>query len=368
MTIQTAHSVNPEPGAAARELVVQLGTIDPTVVVFFASSAYDPAEVSRAVQDAFPGARTLGCTTAGEIVTGQMLKGSLVAMALDADTMPEVHVEVIHDLTNPDGIARALAAFEDHAGRPMRELDVSCHVGLVLVDGLSGAEERLMDRIGALTDIAFVGGSAGDDLKFKATHVFANGSAYTGAAVLALLRPARGFDILKTQSFGVLPRTLVVTRADEHAREVLEFDGKPARVAYAEAVGKSVEEAAHAFMHNPVGVMVGDEPYVRSPQRFAGDHIVFFCNIQEGMEVSLLESRDIVEDTRAALAGKVRETGPLAGIVNFHCILRTLELEQKGQTGAYGRLFAAVPTVGFSTYGEEYLGHINQTSTMLLLR
>ena len=36
----------------------------------------------------------------------------------------------------------------------------------------------------------------------------------------------------------------------------------------------AIEEASQAFMHNPVGVMVGDEPYVRSPQRFAGDRMV----------------------------------------------------------------------------------------------
>lgn len=60
--------------------------------------------------------------------------------------------------------------------------------------------------------------------------------------------------------------------------------------------------------------------------------------------------------------------GPISGIVNFHCILRTLDLERQGQTEAYGRIFADIPTIGFSTYGEEYVGHINQTSTMLLFQ
>jgi hypothetical protein len=112
--------------------------------------------------------------------------------------------------------------------------------------------------------------------------------------------------------------------------------------------------------------MIGDEPFVRSPQRLAGDDMVFYCNIKSGGEYQLLQSRDIVEDTRKAL----RQNGwtadsKIGGVINFHCILRTLELEKKEQTDAYGALFKDLPTIGFSTYGEAYLGHINQTSTML---
>ena len=45
---------------------------------------------------------------------------------------------------------------------------------------------------------------------------------------------------------------------------------------------------------------------------------------------------------------------------------RALPVEEKQQCDAYGALFAEVPTIGFSTYGESYIGHINQTSTMLV--
>ena len=45
-----------------------------------------------------------------------------------------------------------------------------------------------------------------------------------------------------------------------------------------------------------------------------------------------------------------------------------MELERLGQLEDYGRIFAKNPTVGFCTYGEEYIGHVNQTSTLLVLR
>jgi hypothetical protein len=51
----------------------------------------------------------------------------------------------------------------------------------------------------------------------------------------------------------------------------------------------------------------------------------------------------------------------------LQCILRTLQLRQEKRCEQYGEIFAGIPMAGFSTYGEAYLGHLNQTSTMLVL-
>jgi len=105
-------------------------------------------------------------------------------------------------------------------------------------------------------------------------------------------------QILKTQSFRVLPRRLVATKDNEPNRRVLEFNGQPAVAAYAEAIGVHVEPAASRFMVNPVGLVAGDEIFVRSPQRVEGASINFYI---VGSELALLESTDIVADTQAAL-------------------------------------------------------------------
>jgi hypothetical protein len=265
-------------------------------------------------------------------------------------------------------VKQAFEVFEKHFNKPMMELDPNEYVGIILVDGLSGSEEKIMEKIGNLTNINFIGGSAGDDLKFKTTYVYAGGKAYTDAAILAVIKPKVKFGFIKTQSFNELKEKLTATKVNESAREVLEFDGKPAIRAYAEALGTTPADASNRFMHNPVGLMVDDEPYVRSPQQTKDESMVFYCNIKEGMELSVLESTDIVKDTKKALDKKIQEMGGISGIINFHCILRTLELEQKNQTEAYGKVFTDVPTVGFSTYGEEFIGHVNQTSTMLVFK
>jgi hypothetical protein len=366
--MRTAYSTGKTVKQVARDLEEQFEGIDPRSILFFASSTFEPNALSLEIADSFGGATVFGCTTAGEIVSGRMLEHSVVAMTLGADILDRIKLCVIEDLHNKCAVKKAFATFEEYFKESMLSMDPGKYVGIILVDGLSKVEEKLMDRIGDLTNVPFVGGSAGDDFKFQRTYVFADGIAYSNAAVLALLKTNAGFDIIKTQSFCSLGTTLLATRVDEPARKVIEFNGKPAIEAYAEAIGTSAEEAPRHFMSKPVGVMIDGEPFVRSPQQVQGGSMVFLCNVKEGMRLSVLHSTDIVEDTRKALKARQRKTGNIRGIVNFHCILRTLELEKKGQKEAYAKIFANIPTIGFSTYGEQCIGHVNQTSAMLIFK
>lgn len=368
MGIQTFYSSATSAEQAVAEIQSQANGVSAKGMVFFASPSYDPSQLAAGLQEAFPEVPNIGCTTAGEIVSGKMLSGSLVVMLFGDDVLDDFAIEAVENLKQENNVAAAFDHLGNHFSTPVAEMDIQKYVGLVLVDGLSGAEELLMDEIGNLCDMSFIGGSAGDDLKFEKTHVFVNGKALSNAAVLGIMKLKNGFDILKTQSFCSTQTTLTATQVNEAERRVVSFDGKPAVEAYSEALGCSADEAENRFMHNPVGLMVGEEPYIRSPQRFDGQDIVFYCNIKEGMTLEVMESKDIVEDTRKALEAKLDELGPVSGIIDFHCILRTLELREKNQCDAYGELFSSVPTIGFSTYGEEYIGHINQTSTILIFR
>ncbi|HEX2987574.1 MAG TPA: FIST N-terminal domain-containing protein [Chloroflexota bacterium] len=366
MSIGYAFSTKDTVSAAVEELATKLAGVGPKAVLYFASPVYDPHTLSAAVQTAFGDAVTIGCTTAGEIVSGHMLKHSIVAMAFGADCVEDIAVEVVERVREENRVPAALANLGKKFGTPMRRMEFEKYVGIILVDGLSGSEERLMDTIGDLTDVRFIGGSAGDDVRFEATYVFVNGRALSDAAVLALIKPSARFDIIKTQSFVPTAKQLVATKVDTATRTVLEFDNMPATKAYAKAVGVEVKDVANSFMQHPLGLMAGDEPFVRSPQQVKGDSIVFYCNVLEGMSLSILDSTDLIADTRKAIEDKEKEFGKIAALLNFNCILRTLELEALGRTEDYGRLFSTIPTVGFSTYGEQLFGHINQTATMLV--
>jgi hypothetical protein len=367
MDIVTACSTKGTVDEIVKDLGEQLVLFDTRLLLFFASSQFAGDEISRKMQELFPSAVVFGCSTAGEIATGRMLDGSVVVMGFNENSLPDCKIEIIEDLADQGGVKKAFDAFAGHFGVPVADMALREYVGLVLVDGLSGAEEGLIETIGDMTNVVFIGGSAGDDLKFSSTQLFANGKTYTNGAILALLKPGCDFTFIKTQSFRDLEIRLEVTKADEVSRVVMEFNGQPAAVAYAEAVRSTVADASNHFMHNPVGLLIDGEPYVRSPQQIKDNgSMAFYCGVREGMELSLLESTDIIEDTRSAIHQAKGESIRIYGIINFNCILRTLELKQKNLTSEYGDLFYSYPTIGFSTYGEQYIGHINQTATMLV--
>jgi len=225
-------------------------------------------------------------------------------MAFDAEAMEDVVVGVVQNLKTENQVPQVFAAFERHTGQKMITLDFTRYVGLILIDGLSGAEEKVMDKIGDLTNVLFVGGSAGDDLKLQATYVFAGGKAYTDAAVLALLKPKVKFDVVKTQSFRALDKVFTATRVNEDERTVFEFNGEPARDVYSQAVGLPPEEAPSKFFSQPLGLMVDGEPYVRAPRQFQDGAMMFFAHVKEGMELSLLQATNIIEDTRAVVQAR----------------------------------------------------------------
>jgi len=369
LDILTAYSTKDTVDDVCKDISKQFVLFDTKLVIYFASSKYAPEEISKKMQETFPSALVFGCSTAGEIVTGQMLNNSVVAMGFNNESLLDAKIEVIEDVKNPEAVKKACDSFAGHFGIPVADMASREYVGIILVDGLSGSEEGMMETIGDSTNVVFIGGSAGDDVKFKSTHVYANGKAYTNAAILALLKPGMDFTFIKTESFRDLGKGLVVTKVDEANRTIVEFDGKPAATAYAEAVNTSIEDATKHFNSNPVGLLIDGEPYVRTPQQIKDDgSMAFYCSVKEGMELSLLESTDIIEDTRKAITQAKEESGRIIGIMNFNCIMRKLELERLNLTTEYGNLFSSAPTVGFSTYGEQYIGHLNQTATILVFK
>ena len=357
--------------AAVKSIKEQLSGVDACMVLYFASPLYPAATISKEMADAFAGIRTVGCTTAGEMVSCKMGQNTIVAMAWHKASLKHLDIEILENISTgmEEVVANAFQSFEKSLGKPMGELNPAQYVGVVMVDGLSGCEEKLNDQLGNHTNVPFVGGSAGDNFMFKTTWLFADGKAYTDAAILLLMEPANGYEILKTQSFTTTNKKLTPTKVDEKRRMVIEFNGRPATEVYAEVLGISVNDLEKTLGKYPVGLVFDEQNFfVRSPMKIEGTSVVFYCSVKEGLELTVLHSGDIVEGTRADLLKTAQNCGGLKAVVDFCCCLRTLELTQNNALQNYSEIFENIPAIGFATYGESYIGHINQTSTMLLLK
>ena len=369
MKVKTAYSSSKDTISIITDLKEQIGSFNSRLILFFASPAINPGLISGEIQKAFPKSQTMGCSSSGEIISGKMLDKSIVLMAFGPEIVDDCKIEVLTNISSDNNqVDDAMDSFGHYYNHDVANLDPEDYVGMVLIDGLSGKEEKINERIGDLTNITFIGGSAGDDLQFEKTYLYANGKTYTNAAVLVLIKSNTNFDILKTQSFNITDKKAAITKVDEANRKVIEINHKPATKAYADLVGVSNEEVGNSFFSHPLGLVFGDDVFVRSPQKTVDDNIVFFCSIKEGMELNLLDSDDIIGSTKKDLDDKIREFGNISAIINFNCILRTIELKEKKQEKAYADIFSDIPTIGFSTYGESYIGHINQTATLLLFK
>ncbi|MCC8180821.1 MAG: FIST C-terminal domain-containing protein [Planctomycetes bacterium] len=365
---------SPDAKKNAVEAVARLKTdlfgFNAGALLFFASPVeYDPATIAKEMQNAFPEAITFGCSSAGELATGKMFRGALTCMAFAPEVFEKLAVVGYPNIDSDDTVVdRGFAELGKQLGEEVRHLDFRKYLGFVLIDGVAMAMEKVTDRIGELTDVIFTGGCAGDDIKFEKTWVYANGIAYENGTVMALMKPSRPFTVLKTQSLVATDRVLTATSVDDANNVIRTFDDKPAADMYAEAMGIPVEQmSAENFAANPLALMAGGEPFVRNAAHVVpGGGIRLHTRPREGMRYTVTKGIDIINDTKEALARKKEELGSIGGAIVVNCLFRDLQVRNNGTIAEHEQLYADFPMAGFSSFGEIYIGVVNQTATMVL--
>lgn len=356
-------------GTDSKDIAMQakqaLAGFTPKMMLFFASSSYQ--EPGKALQEAFPEANIIGSSAHSEYCGDAYTDGSVSLMAFDTQSIDDVCVRVVENISGELDLRETLQDMHGYYGGDETILaDYDHYVGIILFESSAKVEEVFMDRLGNVTDVLFVGGSSstaqtGDSL------VYAGGQSYTNAAVLALLKTVNGYDIIKTQSAHIFSeRKLLVTKSDVRNRILYEFDNRPCGEVYAEVLGVPVDQIQNYFVSNPLGVVAGDEIFVRTFNQIQDGGITLHCGLPEGTEINVLKIGNIVDDTKKALDETI--TYQPAGVVNFNCLYRTLEILNEKQVQPYCALFGRYPSIGFSTNGEAYLGHINETSTILVIK
>ena len=337
-------------------------------VLFFCSSAYALDEIADEMAHQFPGLKVFGCTTAGEIGPAGYLDHSLSGASFPQETFA-VAGRLVADLKRFEiPSARALVQsllLEVEGETAHRGFANTFAIGLI--DGLSIREELVSRAFqAAFDDICLVGGSAGDDLHFKRTHVYADGRFHRDAAVMILVATSRPVQVLKIQNFVPMAERLVVTEAEPDRRLVREINGLPAAEEYARVIDVDVEDLNPArFAASPIVIVLDGTNYVRAVQTANPDgSLTFYCAIDEGMVLRVSAMTDLVTDLSSSLEDIIAPMGHPDLLIGFDCILRKLSISGKALTRDVEAIFGQYNTIGFSCYGEQYQGiHVNHTLT-----
>jgi hypothetical protein len=369
LEIKGAYTTQRDARSCAMELAEQWTMMDPELVVAFASHWHSGAELSGYLKEKYPRAEVVGCTTAGEFTGQHSGTGGVSALALSNRKIRRCRGALA---TFENGVSAGVRAAVHQIGASLsmdvRAANPETHVGLLFIDGLRMNEEAVNEALGNEAPlVSFVGGSAGDNLEFNETRVFHNGKEASDGAALLLMEMEVPFLVTKTCSFEPTKYEFKATRCDVPQRIIYELDGQPVAEQYAKALGVRPDALTdQIFMKHPLGLMIDGKPWIRSPQRMLPDGgLKFYCKVLEGMDLAVMQSTDLVADTGRAIDDARQRLPSLSGGLLFNCILRRLELDSLSKHDAFLKTFSGIETAGFHTYGESWLGHINQTLTAL---
>ena len=296
------------------------------------------------------------CSTAGEYSMEGYKKGIISGFEYDLSD-----AEVVEILYPPiKSIKKLMGAYENVKNNKNA-------FALLLCDGLSGMEESIVTTFYFTNDdFKIIGGSAGDNLKFKETFIFI-GSKKVHSAVLFFNMKKRT-SIIKENIYIPKGKRLLVTESDAINRTVKTFNKIPASTEYAKALGVSESDLPNHFMNNPLGKRYRDEIFIASPMKVNSDKsITFYCQLMPNTFVEILEPVDPIAQIKNTINSiQFKPSFVLA----INCILRSLKFEQENIWRNIDKEIISFcsNTTGFISYGEQfYKVHANQTMVMLIV-
>jgi hypothetical protein len=330
---------------------------DRTLVLVFGASrlAGDPRAL-RELAQAFPRARMIGCSTAGEIQQNRVSDdGAIVAVArFDAVTLRAV--------TAPTGPGPASFAAGEQVAHALAAPDLRAI--FVLSEGLDVNGSELVRGINsaAPASVVVTGGLAADGERFRKTWIFDGGDPRSGCVAAVGLYGDRlgvthaskgGWDI-----FGVERR---VTRSAGNV--LFELDGKPALRLYKEYLGDRASGLPATALLFPLAMRAEDGTAKQLVRTVLGvdeatQSLTFAGDVPTGSLVQLMRAnfdRLVQGAADAALAARPRrEASPVLSIA-ISCVGRRLVLGERTEEeldATMDALPSGARQVGFYSYGE----------------
>ncbi|HBG65058.1 MAG TPA: hypothetical protein DDW78_01120 [Treponema sp.] len=346
-----------------------------SVIIFFASVSYDFPKLSSLLHERFPRAEVIGSSSSGEISSGGFAKGTVVLNALsDSSGRTRMKAVLVDDVdkfptVHKDSIIKAAAS----VGVQLSSPGISSNsFAITLVCGLISAEEGVLSLLYSLVsdpDFLVAGGSAGDDLQFKATYVSYNGQTSSHGAVIVFVRTSSPFKIYKENIFQRSGKSVILTDVKPETHLVQSIDNMNPRRRYAQVLGIQEHQVDDAILAHPFGRVFGDEIFIASLVKFdESGKLSMYARVLQDSEQEILEPLDAVSITEQTCK-KILSDIPRPGcVILFNCILRTIGFEKKSLQHTVNEIWRRYfPSYsGFSTYGEQF-GHINSNQTLVTL-
>ncbi|MBV7271985.1 FIST C-terminal domain-containing protein [Clostridium sp. PL3] len=296
------------------------------------------------------------CSTAGEYTTKGYKNGAITGFEYDLND-GEV-VEILYPpIKSIDKLKDAYKKVENNKNA----------FALLLCDGLTGMEEGIITTFYFMHDkFKIIGGSAGDNLKFKETLIYIGSNRVHSVAIFFDLKNRT--HIVRENIYVQTGTRLLITEANVINRTVKTFNNRPASTEYARVLGIEESELPKFFINNPLGKIYESDIYIASPMKVNADKsITFYCQLVSNSFVQLLQAIDPVKEIKNTL-----NNTPFKPSFTFviNCILRSLKFQDERLWPAIDRELIKFcnNTSGFISYGEQfYKNHANQTMVMLLV-
>lgn len=360
-TVAVAASTASDTEDAVGELRRALGSNSPSFVLVFHSPRHDSARVAKAVAEAFPMARTAGCSTTGEIFGGQLRSGSMSALAFSSGA--QVAVEAIPDLNRwrfADGPA-LMGRLAADLGTGPRDLRPNRDLLIVLADGLSGGDELLLSALCELAPgLDLVGANAADDNHFRRTWTFCDGVSRPDSAVVALVQPNVPFRPFAVHHYRLRGERVIVTRSDPARRRISELNGFPAVDEFCRIAGLDVDAVRadpDQLAAQPVQLAVrfGDTWHIRGVMTMRDDDLILAGSVEDGAILEVAEAGELIASTISGLEQALDQLpGAAQSMLLFNCGGRVSIARHQDLVQELGSAMCPLPATGMSTYGELY--------------
>lgn len=292
----------------------------PVLTLVFTTDAYDPEQVLAGVLAVVGSSRIAGFCCGGVITAAGLHSQGVGVLALSGDF--EAVTALQGDLgRDPFGIGQK-------AGRAVRESGLSGGTAIVMPDGFQANLPKMLrglySQLGP--DFQYIGGGAGDNLKFFQTHQFTEQGVARDALAVTLVR---GLEIGVGIGHGWTPAgdPLAISRSE--GKRVYEINGAPAFQEYARRLGLGQRERfAYAAMQHPLGFPnISGQFVIRDPLRVNDDDSIDFITEIPSQAVGYVmecSMEGLIDTARKAARAAILPGGKPTFMLLFDCISRAM--------------------------------------------